>query len=300
MSNLSVIGLLPTGSGKSLTYQIAALLQPGITIVIDPLISLMKDQYDGLRKASIDSCTFINSTVSDKSKREELMERSLVQFVFLSPERLCIRGFRSRLHNMQDLHVYFSYGVIDEVHCVSEWGHDFRFTYLHLGRNLYNYVLPKQSAIRPDRIALFGLTATASFDVLADVERELSGNGAFPLDSDAIVRYENTNRLELQYHIIEIDGTSCWSKWDVYRKKNDTLPAIIEESYHKLLELQSPENIARIKQRFIERESITNENILREIKNAELCVDISEDWYRKQPNNAAAIVFVLIVVVALV
>ena len=77
----------------------------------------------------------------------------------------------------------------------------------------------------------------------------------------------------------------------MYRKKNDTLPAIIEESYHKLLELQSPENIARIKQRFIERESITNENILREIKNAELCVDISEDWYRKQPNNAAAIVF---------
>lgn len=291
MSNLSVIGLLPTGSGKSLTYQIAALLQPGITIVIDPLVSLMKDQYDGLRKASIDSCTFINSTVSDKSKREELMERSLVQFVFLSPERLCIRGFRSRLHNMQDLHVYFAYGVIDEVHCVSEWGHDFRFTYLHLGRNLYNYVLPKQSVIRPARIALFGLTATASFDVLADVERELSGNGAFPLDSDAIVRYENTNRLELQYHIIEIDGTSCWSKWDVYRKKNDTLPAIIEESYHKLLELQSPENIARIKQRFIERESITNENILREIKNAELCVDISEDWYRKQPNNAAAIVF---------
>ena len=71
MSNLSVIGLLPTGSGKSLTYQIAALLQPGITIVIDPLVSLMKDQYDGLRKASIDSCTFINSTVSDKSKRED-------------------------------------------------------------------------------------------------------------------------------------------------------------------------------------------------------------------------------------
>lgn len=291
MSNLPVIGLLPTGSGKSLTYQIAALLQPGITIVIDPLVSLMKDQYDGLRKASIDSCTFINATVSDKSKREELMERSKVQFVFLSPERLCIRGFRSRLRNMQDLHVYFAYGVIDEVHCVSEWGHDFRFTYLHLGRNLYNYVLPKQSSDRLDRIALFGLTATASFDVLADVERELSGNGAFPLDSDAIVRYENTNRLELQYRVVEIDGTSCQSKWDVYRKKNDTLPTILEQGYQELLELQSSENITRIKQRFIERESITNENILKEIKNAELCVDIPEDWYGKQPNNAAAIVF---------
>lgn len=266
MSNLSVVGLLPTGSGKSLTYQIAALLQPGITIVIDPLVSLMKDQYDGLRKASIDSCTFINSTVPDKSKREELMERSQVQFVFLSPERLCIRGFRSRLHNMQDLHVYFAYGVIDEVHCVSEWGHDFRFTYLHLGRNLYNYVLPKQSSNRSERIALFGLTATASFDVLADVERELSGNGAFPLDDDAVVRYENTNRLELQYRIIEIDGNSCWSKWDVYRKKNDILPTIIEQSYQEFLELQSPKNIARIKQRFIERESISNEHVLREIK----------------------------------
>lgn len=291
MSNLSVIGLLPTGSGKSLTYQIAALLQPGITIVIDPLVSLMKDQYDGLRKASIDSCTFINSTVSDKSKREELMERSQVQFVFISPERLCIRSFRSRLRNMHDLNVYFAYGVIDEVHCVSEWGHDFRFTYLHLGRNLYNYVLPKQSSGKPDRITLFGLTATASFDVLADVERELSGNGAFPLDSDAIVRYENVNRLELQYRVVEIDGKDCTSFWDVYRKKNDILPNLIKQSYQNLLELQNPENIARIKQRFIERESITNKNVLKEIKNAELCVDISEDWYKTQPNNAAAIVF---------
>ena len=116
------------------------MLQPGITIVIDPLVSLMKDQYDGLTHNGIDSCTFINATVDagEKNKREAMMERSKVQFLFLSPERLCIRGFRNRLRNMQDLHVYFAYGVIDEVHCVSEWGHDFRFTYLHLGRNLYN------------------------------------------------------------------------------------------------------------------------------------------------------------------
>lgn len=205
---MPVIGLLPTGSGKSLTYQLAAMLQPGITIVIDPLISLMKDQYDGLLHNGIDSCTFINSTVTNKREREEMMERSKVQFLFLSPERLCIRGFRSRLRNMQELHVYFAYGVIDEVHCVSEWGHDFRFTYLHLGRNLYNYVLPKQTNEGTHRLALFGLTATASFDVLADVERELSGNGAFPLDGEAIVRYENTNRLELQYHVVPIDGTT--------------------------------------------------------------------------------------------
>jgi superfamily II DNA helicase RecQ len=100
---------------------------------------------------------------------------------------------------MHNLHIYFSYGIIDEVHCVSEWGHDFRFSYLHLGRNLYQYVLSKK-----DHITLFGLTATASFDVLADVERELSGDNAFPLDSEATVRYENTNRLELQYLVLPI------------------------------------------------------------------------------------------------
>lgn len=291
MSNQPVIGLLPTGSGKSLTYQLAAMLQPGITIVIDPLISLMKDQYDGLRNVSIDSCTFINSTVTDRARREELMERSKIQFIFLSPERLCIRGFRNRLRNMQDLHVYFAYGVIDEVHCVSEWGHDFRFTYLHLGRNLYNYVLPKQANGRFTNLTLFGLTATASFDVLADVERELSGNGAFPLDSDAIVRYENTNRLELQYHVVPIDGTPCVNKWDVYRRKNDLLPEIIEEGAQQLEELLLPENVERIKKRFVERESISDEAILSEVAEANLSVEVSEEWYSEEPNRSAAIVF---------
>lgn len=291
MANLPVIGLLPTGSGKSLTYQLAAMLQPGITIIIDPLISLMKDQYDGLRNAKIDSCTYINSTVADRARREELMERSRIQFIFLSPERLCIRGFRSRLRNMHDLHVYFAYGVIDEVHCVSEWGHDFRFTYLHLGRNLYNYVLPKQIEGESRNLTLFGLTATASFDVLADVERELSGNDAFPIDSDAIIRYENTNRLELQYHVVPIDGVSCANKWDVYREKNDCLPAIIEESGSLLKELQEPQNIERIKKRFVERESITNEAILNEIEETSLGIDVSKDWYGEEPNKSAAIVF---------
>ena len=291
MANLPVIGLLPTGSGKSLTYQLAAMLQPGITIIIDPLISLMKDQYDGLRNTKIDSCTYINSTVVDRAQREELMERSKIQFIFMSPERLCIRSFRSRLRNMHDLHVYFAYGVIDEVHCVSEWGHDFRFTYLHLGRNLYNYVLPKQNGGKLNNLTLFGLTATASFDVLADVERELSCNGAFHIDSDAIVRYENTNRLELQYNVIPIDGTSCANKWDVYRKKNDYLPIAIENSSALLEELQQPQNIQRIKKRFIERESITNEDILNEIESASLETNISYDWYGEDPNTSGSIVF---------
>lgn len=291
LSNKPVIGLLPTGSGKSLTYQLAAMLQPGITIVIDPLVSLMQDQYDGLIHNSIDCCTLINATVTDKNNREEMMERSKVQFLFLSPERLCIRGFRNRLRNMQDLHVYFAYGVIDEVHCVSEWGHDFRFSYLHLGRNLYNYVLPKQINGNECRLSLFGLTATASFDVLSDVERELSGNGAFPLDSEAVVRYENTNRLELQYHVVKIDDTACINKWDVYKKKNDILPNVMMQGFSKLKDLQKDENIKLIKKRFVEREGITDKEMLSQIENADLTADINEDWFKETPSKAGAIIF---------
>lgn len=291
IQNKSVIGLLPTGGGKSLTYQLAAMLQPGITIVIDPLVSLMKDQYDGLIKAKIDICTYINSQVENKASHEYQMERSRVLFVFMSPERLCIYNFRSRLKNMQALKVYFAYGVIDEVHCVSEWGHDFRFSYLHLGRNLYQYVLPKQTDNQEQHISLFGLTATASFDVLADVERELSGNGAFPLDSDAVVRYENTNRLELQYRVQEIDGSDCMTKWDVYRTKNESVPSVIESNIDFFNELQSEENIEYIKSRFIERENILeSDELYSQILNTDIKTEISGDWYNN-PDEAAAIVF---------
>ncbi|MCF0174895.1 MAG: DEAD/DEAH box helicase [Bacteroidaceae bacterium] len=277
LQNKSVIGLLPTGGGKSLTYQIAAMLQPGVTIVVDPLRSLMKDQFDGLLKAGIDTCTFINSTIdaSEKEKRAKLMESSQMQFVFLSPERLCIFGFREKLRNMHDLGVYFSYGVIDEVHCVSEWGHDFRFTYLHLGRNLYNYVLPKQTEKRR-HLTLFGLTATASFDVLADVERELSGNGQFPLDSDTIVRDENTNRLELQYKIEKVPvkyeddrfydrngkldpdlprAVNITDKWATYSSKQQFLDNYIPSIPPLMEELQDNKSLETITKNFFERQN---------------------------------------------
>jgi superfamily II DNA helicase RecQ len=230
LKNLPVIGLLPTGGGKSLTYQISALLQPGITMVIDPLKSLMKDQYDGLITSGIDCVNFINSSQSTEEKKiiEYKLESSQLLIVFLSPERLSISSFRTRLKNMHNHNVYFSYGVIDEVHCVSEWGHDFRFSYLHLGRNLYNYVRSKNN-----HISLFGLTATASFDVLADVERELSGNNSFELDSDVIVRSENTNRIEIQYKIERVPIEFKEDKWyDENKEMPDHLPKALELSHH--------------------------------------------------------------------
>lgn len=290
----SVIGLLPTGGGKSLTYQIAAMLQPGVTLIIDPLMSLMKDQYDGLLKNGIDFCTFINSAVQNKAERENMMKDSKLLFVFLSPERLAIFKFRESLRAMADNHVYFSYGVIDEVHCVSEWGHDFRFTYLHLGRNLYQYVLPKQSDYEErNHVTLMGLTATASFDVLADVERELSGNNAFPLDPEATVRYENTNRLELQYRIVKVDDETAHDKWDVYSAKNMACPEVVRDIfYSSLQELQQPENVERIKKRFIERENIEpTSELARNILSRELHVDVNPEWYANPHDISSAIIF---------
>ena len=295
LQNKNVIGLLPTGGGKSLTYQLAAMLQPGVTLIIDPLRSLMKDQYDGLINIGIDTCAFLNSTLSAKEKkiREKKMETSQLQFVFLSPERLCIFRFRERLKNMQDMNVYFAYGVIDEVHCVSEWGHDFRFSYLHLGRNLYNYVLPKNTE---KRLTLFGLTATASFDVLADVERELSGNGAFPLDSDTIIRYENTNRLELQYRVEKITPSApVNSMWDIYKAKNSQVSNYISKIPQLINELQNSSAIGRIKERFIQREGLTvstDELKIQEIINADLNANFVENWLDSgTPYNQGGIVF---------
>ena len=194
---------------------------------------------------------------------------------------------------MRELNVYFAYGVIDEVHCVSEWGHDFRFSYLHLGRNLYNYVLPKNIE---KRITLFGLTATASFDVLADVERELSGNGAFALDSDTIIRYENTNRLELQYRVEKITpATPPIAKWDIYKAKNINVSPFISRIPELIKEFQSPENIEFIKQRFIERENLdskVNKLEISNIRKAKLDIKLPDDWW--SPNkiyNSGGIVF---------
>ena len=290
----SVIGLLPTGGGKSLTYQISAMLQPGVTIVVDPLMSLMKDQYDGLLKNGIDFCTYINSKVQDKAYRENLMKDSKMLFVFLSPERLSIYRFRESLRSMADNHVYFAYGIIDEVHCVSEWGHDFRFSYLHLGRNLYTYVLPKQTENEElNHITLVGLTATASFDVLADVERELSGNNAFPLGPDATVRYENTNRLELQYRIVKVNAEDAHDKWDVYKAKNEMVPEIVSSIFRdSFKELLREDSIQQIKDRFIQRENISEDSELaKSIRTHSLDVDVNPKWYADSSDKSAAIVF---------
>lgn len=194
----SVIGLLPTGSGKSLTYQLTVLLQPGMAVVIDPIKSLMKDQYEGLLKNWIDCSLYINSSLSQRGKQLaiERINKANTLFAFISPERLQDEGFRNQLIDTSDTNGnYFSYCVIDEAHCVSEWGHDFRTSYLRLGDNARKYLKAKTGKSIP----FFALTATASYDVLADIQRELK------IKSDnSIIRLEKLDRKELQFVIKEV------------------------------------------------------------------------------------------------
>ena len=291
----SVIGLLPTGGGKSLTYQLAAMLQPSVTLVVDPLKGLMKDQYDGLLNIGIDCISYINSDITksfEEGRRRELaLTGSQVQIMFLSPERLSIYRFREVLRSMRESGVYFAYGVIDEVHCVSEWGHDFRLAYLHLGRNLFNYVLPKEVEGEDNHISLFGLTATASFDVLADVQRELSGINAYSLDEDATVRYENTNRLELQYNVYEVDAKDAPNAWAVGDIKEEKLLEVINDATQKIVEIQDNNAVEYIKERFIERENLKDSAVADKILNADLDVDVENEWYNQVSTNSAGIVF---------
>jgi len=198
IQGLSVIGLLPTGSGKSLTYQLTALLQPGMTIIIDPIKSLMKDQFEGLIKNGIDGAVYINSSLNQKQRKIALEKIKNAQtiFAFVSPERLQDNSFRKELLETSNLNNhYFSYCVIDEAHCVSEWGHDFRTSYLRLGANLRTHCLTKQKKPAP----FFALTATASYDVLSDIQRELD----IP-EETAIVRLEKLDRPEIQFKIVEV------------------------------------------------------------------------------------------------
>jgi superfamily II DNA or RNA helicase len=208
----SVIGLLPTGGGKSLTYQFAALLQPGITIVVDPIRSLMTDQNRGLQENYIHQTGLINSTLKTPERLyvQEMLRQGQLQFIFVSPERFVIKEFRNALGEGRDNGVATAYIVIDEAHCVSEWGHDFRIPYLNLGKNGQRFCMGFDRDVPPP---IFGLTATASFDVLSDIERELQ---IAEDDGKAVIRFENTVRDEVNYRIEEtpsgpVTGMPPWS-----------------------------------------------------------------------------------------
>ena len=207
----NLIALLPTGAGKSLTYQIASLMQPGLTIVVDPIKALMKDQDENLKNALIDGTVYINSSLSAVEKKENIKRYSEGEFLFafVSPERFVIEDFRNSIASIPNYNRNFAYCVIDEAHCVSEWGHDFRTAYLKLGDNSRKFCF---SGHEGEFISTLGLTGTASFDVLSDVQREVGLQN----DSD-IIRPKKLEREELKFKIKNVTATLVGglTEWNV-------------------------------------------------------------------------------------
>ncbi len=180
------IGILPTGTGKSLCYQLSAMLQPGVSIIIVPIISLMIDQQESMNRRCINHVNAISSAASgeEKDKILDAFGSGRYQFLWISPERFQNAKFRNTLADI-NRKMNFAFAVIDEVHCLSEWGHDFRVSYLALVRVLREYC---------PEATLLGLTATASQAVLEDLKAE------FEVDGDAVKALTNMDRPELVFH----------------------------------------------------------------------------------------------------
>jgi len=188
------IVLLPTGAGKSIAFQLASVLLPGRGIVIDPIISLMEDQIDNLQAVGIDRAVAITSQIPDPQDRTRVLSlfgQGEYLFAYIAPERFQIVEFREALRTLT-VHTPISLIAVDEAHCVSEWGHDFRTAYLNIGRTSRTYC--ESSKIIPPLLAL---TGTASRAVLKDVQRELQIE-----DFDAIITPKSFDRPELKFHIV--------------------------------------------------------------------------------------------------
>lgn len=184
-----VVGLLPTGAGKSLPYMLAGLLLPGMTLYVGPLISLLQDQAERLIEAGITHVEYVSSA-QEQAQRDAALARVQNQgtrFLLVSPERFLTESFLEALKNRALWNGDISQVVIDECHCVSEWGHEFRPAYLSLGR-----IARDRSARFQTSAPLVALTGTASTVVLSDVLRELGIT-----DADACIRSNSLDRPEL-------------------------------------------------------------------------------------------------------
>ena len=216
--------LLPTGAGKSIVFQLSGLLLPGSTIVIDPIISLMEDQTDNLRSAGIDRVVAITSQIDDPSERARVLElfgQGEYLFAYVAPERFQTDGFRQALRTLT-AGLPVSLIAVDEAHCVSEWGHDFRTAYLNIGRT--SRACCSSGGITPPLLAL---TGTASRAVLKDIQRELRIE-----EYDAIVTPRSFDRPELMFRV-----SRCPSK-----KKSAVLLAYLGQTL--------PETFARTRDEF--------------------------------------------------
>src|SRR5437016_11862665 len=159
LAGQDVFAVLPTGGGKSLCFQLPALARPGLTVVVSPLIALMKDQVGAMQASGV-AATFLNSSLAAGEARARLrgLHHGEFRLLYVAPERLMLSGFLSDLQRWK-----VSLFAIDEAHCISEWGHDFRPEYRQLAelRKLF------------PTVPMMALTATATERVRQDIVTQL-------------------------------------------------------------------------------------------------------------------------------
>lgn len=194
MAGRDVLGVMPTGAGKSMCYQIPALLLPGVTLVVSPLISLMKDQVAALVQAGV-SAAFINSSLTAAQYREVFRRAEAGQYkiIYIAPERLATRDFLSFAERRP-----ISLVAVDEAHCVSQWGQDFRPSYL----KIMDFI--EQLSYRP---TIGAFTATATDEVKADVIRILKLRNPLSLTTGfdrANLYFEVTRPKSKPSHLLEL------------------------------------------------------------------------------------------------
>ena len=185
LARRDVLALMPTGGGKSLCFQLPALLQSGVTLVVSPLIALMQDQVRQLRTNGI-AATFINSSLeaSEIQRRTADLLRGQYKLLYLAPERLLLQDFLETTLRRLESGIGINAFVIDEAHCVSEWGHDFRTEYRQLARLRQ----------RHPKVPMLAFTATATARVRADISTQLALQ-------DPAVHVASFNRPNLFYRV---------------------------------------------------------------------------------------------------
>ena len=202
LNGQDTLGLMPTGGGKSITFQVPAMIMKGLCIVVTPLIALMKDQVDNLRARDIKATTVYSGMTADEiNKHFDNCIYGDYKFLYISPERLHTDLFKRKLPLMNVCLL-----VVDESHCISQWGYDFRPSYLHIA--------DIRKAL-PENTPVLALTATATPEVVDDIQEKLLFRKknvlkkSFVRENLAYIVRNTENKMEELVHILErVDGTA--------------------------------------------------------------------------------------------
>ena len=220
-SGKDTLGLMPTGGGKSLTFQVPALAQKGVCVVITPLISLMKDQVDHLKQRNIPAAAIYSGMRQDEIVT--ILENSIfggIKILYVAPERLGSELFLAKLSHMR-----VSFITVDEAHCISQWGHDFRPAYLQIA---------KLRTLCHDA-PILALTATATKEVIEDIRKQLQfkDDNVFRMSFERknlayVVRYTEDKMSEL-VHILKCTSGSA-IVYVRYRKRTKEIAKLLNDN----------------------------------------------------------------------